>query len=48
MFEHLFSVEGLLSLLCLTVMEILSGLDYVIFGVNFRIIDWGMCSHRNN
>ncbi len=31
MFAHLFSVEGLLSLLSLTVMEILLGIDNVIF-----------------
>lgn len=31
MFEHLFSAEGLLSLLSLTVMEILLGIDNVIF-----------------
>lgn len=31
MFEHLFTVQGLLSLLSLTVMEILLGIDNVIF-----------------
>lgn len=31
MFEHLFTLEGLLSLLSLTVMEILLGIDNVIF-----------------